>query len=146
MEEIKEVSPRNNEDLLEDSNYIENNNYTNTNNNLSNTKTPGLDDRKDFIDLTSEGTLKHETEFEGTTNYDFNLENEFKETIENNPKEDIDNYIDNMKNIFNKSKMMRLNTNKKTENENSDNTVENNTKNLVSNPNNIILEDIRNFF
>ena len=146
MEEIKEVSPRNNEDLLEDSNYIENNNYTNTNNNLSNTKTPGLDDRKDFIDLTSEGTLKHETEFEGTTNYNFNLENEFKETIENNPKEDIDNYIDNMKNIFNKSKMMRLNTNKKTENENSDNTVENNTKNLVSNPNNIILEDIRNFF
>ena len=67
------------------------------------------------------------------------------EIIENNQKEDIDNYIDKIKNRFSKSKMMRLNTEKKIERNNSENTIEN-SKNLPNNPNHIILEDIRKYY
>lgn len=96
-------------------------------------------------DFTSEGTLKIEAEFDVDIQYIQGLGNEVKEIIENNPKEDIDNYIDNIKNRFSKSKMMRVNTEKKIENNNSDNTLEN-SKNLLNNPNHIILEDIRKYF
>ncbi len=134
MEEIKEVTQGGNEenesekeDLKEDKEL-----------------TPNEDNNEDNQFEESEGTILCENEFDDTNNIQIYLENEFNEIIETNPKEDIDNYIDNMKNKFNKAKMMRINTvSKNINNENSDLTV---IKNPTNNPNNIILEDMCNLF
>jgi len=146
MEEIKENTPRGNEDNeSEKENNVNNNddNYTNTN---KEEITPNNEDIKEEIQFSeSDCTMPIETVFnDEKNNFQINLENEFNEIIETNPVEEIDNYIDNLKNRFSKAKMMRLNTTQKNpQNENSDPTVD---KNLTNNANNIILEDICKIF
>lgn len=144
MEEIKENTPRGNEDVeSEKENNVEkndDNNYTNTN---KEEITPNNEDIKEEIPFSeSDCTMPIETDFnDEKNNFQINLENEFNEIIETNPVEDIDNYIENLNNRFSKAKMMRLNTTQKNpQNENTDPTVD---KNLTNNANNnIILEDI----
>lgn len=118
------------------------------NNDIQITPIPENENKEDINQLTerteSEGTVQL-----GYDNYEvdnsainFNLENnEFKEILEGTPVEDIDNYIDNIRNRFNKAKMMRLNTVTKQpmNSQNTENTICNNYSNTN---NNIIFEDI----
>ena len=141
LEEIKELSPRINEDFNETQMMCT---YRELEDDKKNEKIEKCEKNLNE-DFTSEGTLKIEAEFVDDIQYNQTLGNEVMEIIENNQKEDIDNYIDKIKNRFSKSKMMRLNTEKKIERNNSENTIEN-SKNLPNNPNHIILEDIRKYY
>lgn len=146
MEEIKENTPGANEDMASE-NEIENT----KNNNNNNQKTPNDDKnynhnhKEDNNKLTeSEGTVALADNFyeENNSSININLENnDFKEIFESKTVEDIDDYIDNIGNRFNKAKIMRLNTNTKQalDEQNTENTVHNNMSNINSN---IILEDI----
>lgn len=143
MEEIKEVSPGNNEEEKDDS---EKANATNTpldNDEENHTHTNQNKSEEDFIQ--SEGTLQMNQEInENTPNLNIYFENEMKDYIETTPAEEIDFYINNIQNRFNKSKMMRLNTqtnNKEFTYQNSENTVEKD-KIVTNNLNNVVLEDI----
>lgn len=156
MEEIKEDSQKGNEDIesdKEDDNKNTEKDKNNNNKNYNEQLTPNNEDENNNqnnneIAITeSEGTIAIGDDYLNRDDVEIEiyLEDELKEVIETNPKEDIDNYIDNIKNRFNKAKMMRLNTNtQKSINENSENTIDNN-KNISNNPHNIILEDICKF-
>ncbi len=96
----------------------------------------------------SEGTVALADNFyeENNTATKLHMEtHEFKEILESNPLEDIDSYIDNIGNRFNKAKDMIINkdvNNTALNNPNSENTVRNNMS-IINNNNNIILEDMR---
>ena len=175
MEEIKEDSQRGNEEDIEsdtenevknnnnnnpnkmninnqiinneDATPNNNNNFNNENNNKNKNNKNNLVDDLDATE--SEGTMPianeglHDDNFE----IEINLENEFKEIMDTNPKEDIDTYIDKIKNRFNKVKMSKMNSKiKKSVNENSDNTIDDTNKNpSIHPPNNIFFESFRKF-
>lgn len=153
MEEIKEVSPRNNEEEKEETDPINMTNtpaaddFTNTyQDNSNNKQEENKKNNKENQEVESEDTMQMDQDLsENVENLNFNFENDLKEYLQKTPFEDIDIYINNIQNRFNKSKMMRLNTQKKDfNNQFSEKTVEK-ERLITNNVNNIIFEDICNF-
>jgi len=134
IEQIKEITPNDKED-----NATEIGNQQMILNKEENNK-------DEHYQLTeSEGTVALSDNYyqENNTTINFNAENnEFNEIYEGTQLEEIDNYIDKIRNRFNKAKMMRINTVTKQQPLNSQNTENTICNNSSINNNNIIFEDI----